>query len=137
MNIKSDQLISYEIPPFSVHLTAPPSGTFASKIILKDILRIHVCYRMNHCTGMTFTFVDGKVETLGQWFECTGQHDLLFDMTINKKFTGLQFELHGESHCAVVRRVTLLGAKIGTMSSADTVLYAKSFVSIVPLRCYS
>jgi hypothetical protein len=47
---------------------------------------------------------------LGQWFECTGHHSLLFDSNSTKDFNGLRFQLQGGPHNAVVRCVTTLSA---------------------------
>jgi hypothetical protein len=55
---------------YSSTLAASPSGTFGSKVVLKDIVTIQTCYINDRCTGLAFTLATGMVEILGQ---CTGQ----------------------------------------------------------------
>jgi hypothetical protein len=113
-------------------LAAPMSGTFFSRVVLKDVSTIRSCYVGGRCTGLTLTFAMGIVETLGQWFECIGSHNLLFDSAANDGFQGLQFELDGQSHLAVVRRVTVLHGDNFGVYLDGTVKRAKYSVSPGP-----
>lgn len=96
------------------------------------MFRIQACYLGDRCTGITLTLTDDRVEVLGQWFECTGRHDLLFDVTRDGIFTGLRFELCGLPYSTVVR-VTLLTTGMSINYARDLVQDAKYDVSIVTL----
>lgn len=122
-----------ETQEYTTDLTAPPSGLFASRVVIKDVSRILACYRGDRCTGITLTSTDGGVEVLGQWFECTGRHDLLFDVTRDGIFTGLRFELCGLPYSTVVRKVTLLTTEMSINYAGNLVQDAKYHVSIVTL----
>ncbi|OAL42570.1 hypothetical protein IQ07DRAFT_340507 [Pyrenochaeta sp. DS3sAY3a] len=118
-------------PRYLSDLVAPPSGTFASRVVMKDIITVRACYLGDRCTGMAFTFAMDRVEILGQWFECTGHHELIFDTVSDKYLTGLQFELHGPYHEPVVRKVTLLTMETSGTSSGDIIRVAKCSDTIV------
>jgi hypothetical protein len=121
---------TYDLLQYDSSLRAPPTGTFASKVVLKDIFTIRACYMSNRCTGMAFTFAMGRTEILGQWFECTGRHDLIFDTAIgDRDLLGLRFQLHGPRHKAVVRKVMLLTTEPGDVSPEEPFLDAKCPVS--------
>jgi hypothetical protein len=122
-----------ETQEYATSLAAPPSGLFASEAILKNMFRIQTCYRGDRCTGMTLTLADDRVEVLGQWFECIGRHELLFDSTIDGIFKGLRFELCGSPYSTVVRKVTLLTTEMSINYAEDLVQDAKYHVSIVSL----
>jgi hypothetical protein len=127
----SDPPITYEEPPdqYFTYLTAPMSGTFGSRVSIKDIATIQACYIGNRCTGLAFTFTMGRIEILGQWFECTGRHTSLFNSTRNKNFKGLRFQLHISSHITVVRSVTILHAHNHDASVEGAVMDAMYSVS--------
>jgi hypothetical protein len=131
--INPSQPILPETQEYTTNLAAPPMGLFASKVVVRNVSRIQACYRGDRCTGMTLTLTDDRVEVLGQWFECTGRLDLLFDVTRDKIFTGLRFELCGLPSSTVVRKVTLLTTEMGINCAGDLVRYAKYDVSIVTL----
>ena len=130
----SDHPPSHDISPSDslTYLTAPMAGTFFSRVVLKDVSTIRSCYVGGRCTGLTLTFAMGMVETLGQWFECTGSHNLLFDSAADDGFQGLKFELDGQSHLAVVRRVTVLHGDDSGVSLDGIVKLAKYSVSPGP-----
>ncbi|KAF2271231.1 uncharacterized protein EI97DRAFT_446787 [Westerdykella ornata] len=109
----TDQAVIPEDSPnqYSTNLTASVSGTFGSSVVVKDITTIQACYIRERCTGLAFTLAKGRVEILGQWFECTGQHSLLFNSTSDRDPKGLRFHLQGASHIAVVNNVTILYAE--------------------------
>jgi hypothetical protein len=131
--INPSQPILPETQEYATYLAAPPSGLFASKVVVKNVFRIQACYRGDRCTGMTLTLTDDRVEVLGQWFECTGRHDLLFDVTRDRIFTGLRFELCGPPYSTVVRKVTLLTKEMSINYAGDLIQDAKHYVSIVTL----
>jgi hypothetical protein len=117
-------------------IAAPPSGTFASKVVIKDMVKIQACYRGARCTGMAFSFANNRVEILGQWFEYAGRHELLFDVISNRRFTGLRFELHGSDYNTVVRKVTSLTTETGNTHVPDMAQDAKYYVSTPILIVY-
>jgi hypothetical protein len=131
--ISPSQPIFPETQEYTTNLIGPPLGLFASRVVIKDMFRIQACYRGDRCTGITLTLTDDRVEVLGQWFECTGRHVLLFDVTRDGTFTGLRFELCGLFYSAVVRKVTLLTAETSTNHAGDFVRDVKYYVSIVTL----
>jgi hypothetical protein len=133
MIISPSQPIFPETQGFTTNLIGPPLGLFASRVVIKDMFRIQACYRGDRCTGITLTLTDNRVEVLGQWFECTGRHDLLFDVTRDGIFTGLRFELSGLPYSAVVRKVTLLTTEMSINYAGDLIQDAKYYVSIVTL----
>lgn len=126
-----DQPVTDEGPQtqYSTHLTAPRSGTFGSAVKLEDVAAIHACYVGDRCTGLAFTLAMGRIEILGQWFECTGQHSVLYNSAIDKEFKGLRFRLHGAPHIAVVFSVTVLHAHSHDVFAEDAIKDAMCDVS--------
>jgi hypothetical protein len=131
--IEPSESIVPETQEYATSLAAPPSGLFASKVVVQTMSRIQTCYRGDRCTGMTLTLTNDRVEVLGQWFECTDRHDLLFDATRDGIFTGLRFELCGPPHSTVVRKVALLTTEMSISYVGDLVQDAKFDVSIITL----
>jgi hypothetical protein len=119
--INPSQAILPETQEFATRLAAPPSEVFASKVVVKNMFRIQACYQGDRCKGMTLTLTDDRVKVLGQWFECSSHHDLLFDITRNRDFTRLRFKLCGPPHRTVVRRVTLLTTEMSINYAGDLV----------------
>jgi hypothetical protein len=131
--IHPSQPILLETQEYATSLAAPPSGLFGSKVVVRNVFRIQTCYHGDRCTGMMLALTDGRVEVLGQWFECTGRHDIIFDANKDMIFTGLRFGLYGPPHSTVVRKVTLLTTEMSTTYAGDLVQEAKYHVSLIAL----
>lgn len=131
--IDSSQPILQETQQYATNLAAPPSGTFASSVLVEDVFTIRTCYRGDRCTGITLTSIDGRVHVLGQWLECTGRHDVVFDMNRDGNFCGLLFELCGPPYSTVVRKVSLLTTEPSISSMGVLLQDAKDSVSTLTL----
>lgn len=129
----SDQSMIHQEPPnqYPESLTTASTGIFDSKVTIKDIAIIRSCYIGARCTGLAFTLSNGVVEILGQWFECTGRHTLLFNRTTNQSFIGIRFHLDGAPFNAMVRNVTILYSDVFV---EGTVKDAMCFVSAFPTK---